>query len=193
MGINFIEIRIELIDHIASEFEESSDYVLLEDFLRTKGSFVKNFQKRIHNLKHWGYQKALFKRVLQFFITPQYILISLLIGSSIYLVSQLIGGRIQSYLFLITMLLAQVIHLYIYYKPKGMYKKIQSAQYILSIMALPSMFLYCAGILTSWLLEQPTYFMWYWFFALVFNVAGLLEVIECKRQIINQYQGLINA
>ena len=191
LGVNFIDIRSELIDHLASEFENSADKLSLEDFLKTKGKFVRNFQKQWHNTKHWCYQKALLIRVVRFLITPRYILVSLFALSGIYTATHSFSRNWYGFFFLATIVIPQIVLAVLYNRPKGMYKQIQSAQYMLSIMALPSMFLYLFGGLSEWLRENPTCFISYWFFALIFNLAGLQEVISCRNQILRHYKYLI--
>lgn len=191
LGVKFMDVRLELIDHLASEFENDSKYVLLGDFLRTKGNFVRSYQKNLHNKRHWGHQKALFKQTLQFFTDPRYLCISILLGAVIYLAFHVLDKNILPGLFIGTLAVPQIVAYYVYLRPKGMYKKIQSAQYLMSIMSLPSLFLYTNGIYMDWLKKHPTYFMVFWFFVIIFNAAGVLEVLRSKKRIVKQYRNLI--
>lgn len=53
LNIKFIDVRLELTDHLATEFEQESKYILLEDFLKTK--VRKNTKKKTttpQNLKN---------------------------------------------------------------------------------------------------------------------------------------------
>lgn len=191
LGVKFIDVRLELIDHLASEFENSSEHDVLYEFLRTKGNFVRNFQKRWHNAKHWGFQKALLKRVARFFIIPSYILVLLFALVGMYTATHYFSRNWVGFFFLATLIIPQIALPILYLKPKGMHKKIQSARYMLSIMGLPSMFFYLFSGLSDWLRDNPTFFVTYWFFAFVFNLAGLQEVISCRNQILRHYQDLI--
>ena len=191
LGVKFIDVRLELLDHLASEFENRQDEISLEDFIRTKKSFVRDFEIKLHRKRHWGYQKALINRVLMFFYIPKYLVATSLLSFLLFQVAKLETSSPKMYLFFITLIVPQVFQFYIYYKPKGMYKKIQSAQYILTIMSLPSLFLYCFSIFSDWLLASPIYFAMYWGLAFIFNVSGIIEVIRCKKRIVSTYRELI--
>ena len=193
LNVKFIDVRVELIDHLASEFENNSQFVLLEDFLRTKKAFVRTFEKNLHSKKHWGYQKRLFKRILNFFVSPNGILISLMLGFLIYTLTTHLSDRVVSYLFLSSVLIPQFVHLYIYKKPKEMHQQIQSARYMLSIMSFPSIFLYSAFPLFENMPEKSLYFMGFWFVAIISNLAGLQEVIICKREVLKQYVQMVKS
>ncbi len=191
LGVKFLDVRIELIDHLASQFENDSEYVLLEDFLRTKKGFVRAYQKNLDKKRHWSYQKSLFKRIAKFFVSPKYLLITLLIGGIVYLSEHYLGRNYRNIFCLTTLIIPQILHYYLYSKPKGMNKKIQSAKYIISIMSIPSMFLYVAW--TAIESENTILFMLYWFLGIIFNISGIVEVIACRNKIVKTYTNLITA
>ena len=45
-GVKYLDVRVELIDHLASEYEEKSQLSLIEDYLTTKHTFIKDFTKK---------------------------------------------------------------------------------------------------------------------------------------------------
>lgn len=191
LGVKFLDVRLELIDHLATEFETESQYVLLEDFLRTKGNFVRKFQKQWDRSKHWGHQKSLLKSVISYFISVKNIFVLLMIGFTLYLSFINFGETVVKILFFVSLTVPQVIYFYLGYKPKGMHKKILSAKYMGSIMSLPSMFLYLLGLISPLLKENTIWFFIYWLIAIVFNIAGIQEVLKCKNQIIKNYSDLL--
>ena len=73
------------------------------------------------------------------------------------------------------------------YKEKD-FKKLQIAQPLYSIMALPSLFLYLSNIIKTPLLEQPIFFVIYFYIALLFNVSGLMVLLKKKNDISNYYK-----
>ncbi|WP_396636191.1 hypothetical protein [Maribacter sp. R77961] len=191
IGVKFIDVRIELIDHLATEFETESEYVLLGDFLRTKRNFARKFEKQWDRSKHWGYQKSLLKRIMSYFSSVKNVFILLMIGFSIFLSIVSLEETVVKLLFFISLITPQIIYMYLGRKPKGMHKKILSAKYMGSIMALPSMFLYLLGLTIPLLKENTIWFFFYWFAAMVFNIAGIQEVLKCKNQILKNYSDLI--
>ncbi len=192
LGVKFIDVRIELIDHLATEFENESEYVLIGDFLRTKGNFVKKFQREWDKTRHWSHQNALIRRILRYFYEPKQWFIPVCVGLLIWLHFKIFPDLYIEISFFATLIIPQCLHFYIYYKPEGIHKKILSTKYILSIMALPSIFMYLMGIMAPILKENPEIFYIYWFFALVFNIAGLQEVVALKRKIVRTYSKLIS-
>lgn len=191
IGVKFIDVRLELIDHLATEFETESEYVLLGDFLRTKANFVRKFEKQWDRSKHWGYQKSLLKRIMSYFSSVKNVFIVLMIGISIFLSIVSLGETIVKLLFFMSLITPQIIYMYLGFKPKGMYKKILSAKYMGSIMVLPYMFLYMLGLTIPLLKENTLWFFFYWFAAIVFDIAGVQEVLKCKNQIIKNYSDLL--
>lgn len=192
LGIKYIDVRLEILDHLGSEFESTEKQINLGDFLRTKRPFVKKYENQWQKAKHWGHQKALIKRILGYFYKPNQLFIPICIGIFLGFNATLLQKSIIAISFCISLIVPQCIHFYIYYKPEGIHKKIQSAKYILSIMALPSIFMYLMGIMAPIIKESPKVFYAYWFFALVFNIAGLQEVIALKRKIVKTYSNLIS-
>lgn len=192
LGIEYIDIRLEILDHLASEFENIQQPISLGDFLRNKRSFVRRYENQWQKAKHWAHQRALINRILGYFYKPNQLFIPIGIGIFLWLHFTLLTAGLIAVSFCISLIVPQCIHFYIYYKPEGIHKKIQSAKYILSIMALPSIFMYLMGIMVPILKENPEMFYIYWFFALVFNIAGLQEVIALKRKIVKTYSNLIS-
>jgi hypothetical protein len=63
-----------------------------------------------------------------------------------------------------------------------------SGENVLSIMALPSLFLYTFLVVDDILLENQWLLMGYWILALLFNVSGLLTLSKIRKQLISEYK-----
>jgi len=192
IGVKFIDVRIELLDHLVFEFENKEADESLEDFLKTKKIFIRDFKKNLHNKRHWGYQKALLKRFLMFLYVPKYLIISFLFITIFSFLIPHFNTTPIKFLFLSTIIIPQILQFFIYYISKGLHKKIQSFQYIFSIMSGPSLFLFFFNPISEWLLENPFYFLMYWFLAFAFNAAGIIEVIKCKKKTLSIYRQIIS-
>ena len=70
-GVKYLDVRVELIDHLSTEFEDNSNYALLIDFLNTKEAFISEFQKKRHSKIHWSYQKQLWLEFFKGFYTAK--------------------------------------------------------------------------------------------------------------------------
>ena len=188
LNIKFIDVRLELTDHLATEFEQETKYILLEDFLKTKVRFIKDFETKRQKSIHWSYQRLLLKQVIKFYYKPKFIIFNVLIFLIVYSFvnfSQLKNGFIS--LLLTIFIINMVGFAKRSYKEKD-FKKLQIAQPLYSIMALPSLFLYLSNIIKTPLLEQPIFFVIYFYIALLFNVSGLMVLLKKKNDISNYYK-----
>lgn len=189
LNIKFIDVRLELTDHLATEFEQNSEYVLLEDFLKTKVNFIKDFETKRQKTIHWSYQKKLWNRLAMFFYKPIYIPITFSLFSFVYWLQSLQPNK-TSVLVLITSL--ATIHftaIILSLKDYKALKKLQFAQPLYAIMALPSLFLYTMGAAKP-LLENQYFFIAFWFLAILFNIAGIITLYHKRNQIVD-YSKLI--
>lgn len=193
-GVKFMDVRLELMDHLASEFEEDSEYVLLEDFLSNKQSLIKGFEKKRQKSMHWSYQNRLWKRLFMFISKPKYIFLMLSVFGVLYYSFNFLSNKANIFVVLLFLVVPQILQFVAYYKPSKMYKRVQSFQFILSIMAIPSIFLYMLNVAKGWLLpENATLFFLYCFIAAIFNLAGIVEVYQIKKELLKQYKHLIRA
>jgi len=182
-GVKFMDVRLELIDHLASEFEEDSKYVLLNDFLVDKHTLIKTFEKQRQKSMHLAYQRRFWQRLLMFLYKPEYMILMLMVFGLLYYTFNFIPSKINMFVVILFLAIPQVLQLVAYYRPSKMYKRVQSFQYILSAMALPSLFLYMLSAVKSWLIpENELLFFWYCFIAAIFNLAGIIEVYRIKKE-----------
>jgi hypothetical protein len=189
--VKYIDVRLELIDHLASEFEEKSDCVLLEDFLMTKRYFIKSFVIERQKIIHWSYQKQLWKRFSLFFYKPKYLLVTLIISALIYFSFTTLSEKTVKHLFMFSLFIPNVMVIFFQIKGNKLFKKVQSASTVFAIMSLPALFLYSASIILDFLIVNSYFFFSYWLVALLFSVAGLIEIYIKKTEIIKKYSSLI--
>ncbi|WGD35747.1 hypothetical protein [Olleya sp. YS] len=184
LKVKFVDVRLELIDHLASDFEQSSNYALLEDYLDVKVTFIKNFEKQRQKTIHWSYQAQLRKRLAMFFYKPKYVLFTISLGLiMVFLINLEVYLEASIFLFLLMTcfhISAYITHL----KHRKTLKKLQAAQPLYSIMALPSLFLYCFSLVKDYIFENPYMFFLYFFLGTLSNVAGYFEVYDNKSKII---------
>lgn len=190
--VKFIDVRLELIDHLASDFENQLYQGSLERFLDTQKDFVEEFIKKRQKTIHWSYQRQLWRRFLMFFNKTDYLAYTLLIGVVLYFLIYGLSQKSNLILFGLTLLTPLFIAVFYQFKHSKPFKKIQSAQSVFSIMALPSLFLYVFNPLADFLLANNYAFMVYWFLAFLFNVSGLIEVYKRKNEIIDKYINCVN-
>ncbi len=188
LNIKFIDVRLELTDHLATEFEQNSEYVLLEDFLKTKVNFIKDFETKRQKSIHWSYQRLLLKQLSKFFYVPKLLFFNVLIFLIVYgfvNISQLKNGYVTILLSIFTI---NIIGFAKRAYNEKEFKKLQIAQPLYSIMALPSLFLYFANLIKEPLLEQPIIFIVYFFIGLLINISGLMVLLRKKKDIQEYYK-----
>jgi len=188
LNIKFIDVRLELTDHLATEFEQNSEYVLLDDFLKTKVNFIKDFETKRQKSIHWSYQRLLLKQLSKFFYVPKLLFFNVLIFLIVYgfvNISQLKNGYVTILLSIFTI---NIIGFAKRAYNEKEFKKLQIAQPLYFIMALPSMFLYFANLIKQSLLEQPIIFIVYFFIGLLMNISGLMVLLRKKKDIQEYYK-----
>lgn len=189
--IKFIDVRLELIDHLATEFEQESKLSLLEDFLCTKKQFIKTFKKKRQKTVHWSYQRQLWTRFFMFFYKPNYLVYTILTGVIIYASITFLNPK-ASFIFCgLSLTIPLFISVFSNFKYEKPFKKIQSAQSVFGIMSLPSLFLFSLNVLKDSFIENAYLFAAYWFIGFLLNVSGVLEVKRRKAEIIDKYKSFI--
>jgi cation transport ATPase len=189
--VKFVDVRLELVDHLATEFQEESNYSLLEDYLNSKLFFIRDFVRKRQKSFHWSYQKQLWKRLSYFFYKPTYFLTAVLLLVIVSFLTLNYGEKGGGWIFIILIVLSQLGAIYVYIKSNKSLKKVQSAQPLLSVMSLPSLFLYSFAYIKEYLLENQAVFVSYVFVAILFNISGFIELLNIKREVIQKYQLLI--
>lgn len=190
LKVKYVDVRLELIDHLASDFEASNKDQQLEDYLKSKIEFIKDFEKKRQKTIHWSYQKQMWRRLAMFFYKPKYLPFTIVFAFSVYWLQKIQPNK-TSILVLITSLAIlhfwTLISSYSHYKT---FKKLQMAQPLYSIMALPSLFLYSMGAAKPWL-ENQYFFIAFWFLAILFNLAGGIELRNKKNKILEYSKTII--
>lgn len=189
--VKYIDARVELIDHLASEFEERSHYSLLEGFLLSKRKFIKDYCDKRQKTIHWSFQKQVLLGFLKFFYKPKDILLTITLIISIY-ISMLIFDNETSYSLCIGFLIVPNILAIFYNILHKAYNKTQAANSLFSIMAVPSLFLYLMPLIKSFLLENYYALFAYWLISLIFTMTGLIEFYKRRKEIVNTYNALLN-
>ena len=189
--VKFIDVRIELIDHLASEYETEKQTEKLHAFLMRKRDFIKTFVKERQKKIHWTYQKKLLKEVAMFFYKPKHIVFTLLIGFLLYNIKQLNIEKVTMWTFLISIITPLAVALYKQIRMSSKLKKIQSFQTVASIMSLPSLFLYMFTPFESFMSSVSNLFYFYWFIAIIFGCSGLIIFNRLLKKTISSYNKIM--
>lgn len=189
--VKYIDVRLELIDHIATEFEEIQGHENLQVFLNSKRFFIKKFIDKRQKTIHWSYQGMLWKKFFEFFLKKNLFAVLILNSITIYLVSIYFDINHIKLMYLISISFPQIISIVIHYRHNNLFKKVQSAQPLLAIMALPSLFMHVPIIIGYNFFSNYYVLMFIWNFGFLLSLAGLIIFHHQKSKIINQYKRII--
>jgi hypothetical protein len=215
-GITYLDLRMELLDHfvLAIEDEMSHQKVIFEEALqkvnlsfgnKIESKYVldkkqwewnlekgkrsnEGFDKLIKEKKkqiHWSQQRQLLKMTVSFVTETPKIIIAVGVILCIYFAAITFESKTIELMLIFTIIIPQMAEFFFQFKK---YKKMISGENVLSIMALPSLFLYTFLVVDDILLENQWLLMGYWILALLFNVSGLLTLSKIRKQLISEYK-----
>lgn len=190
--IKHLDIRVELMDHLATEFEEHSNYVLIEDFLLSKVTFILEFDKKQKKTIHWSYQKLLWVQFAKFFYQPKFIAILFTLGIMGYTAFQLFSLKTVSFIWLAILVILIMYPIYYQIKYSKAIKKVQSMQSLFTITSLPSFFLYLFGGLKGFLTDYPIALILYFSISILLGMSAVIVIENNRISILKKYQELIS-
>ncbi|MEQ3663673.1 MULTISPECIES: hypothetical protein [unclassified Olleya] len=190
LKIKYVDVRLELIDHLASDFEASNKEEQLVDYLKSKIDFIKDFEKKRQKTIHWSYQREMWRRLAMFFYKPNYLPFTIVFGFAVYWMQQFQPNKAFTLILIVSLSIIHFWALITGFSHYKTFKKLQMAQPLYSIMALPSLFLYTMGVAKPWL-ENQYFFIAFWFLAILFNIAGGIELRNKKNKILEYSKNII--
>jgi hypothetical protein len=191
-GVKHLDVRVELIDHLASEYEEKSQLSLIEDYLTTKHTFIKDFTKKQQKSIHWNYQNQLWIQFFKFFYKPTFLLffffLMLLSDTGLQYLSVKTYGLICYFI-----LLALIIYPLIYQiKYSKAVKKVQSLQSLFTVTSLPTLFLYLTNLIMDYLTDNPIFLVIYSLFSILLAFSAVIIIEKDKKSLLERYYQLID-
>jgi len=190
LKVKYVDVRLELIDHLASDFEASNKDQQLEGYLKSKIDFIQDFEKKRQKTIHWSYQREMWRRLAMFFYKPNYMPFTIMLGFLVYWMQKLQPNKTSIIVLVVSLSTIHFWALIAGYSHHKTFKKLQMAQPLYSIMALPSLFLYTMGAAKPWL-ENQYFFIAFWFLAILFNLAGGIELRNKKNKILEYSKTII--
>ena len=189
--IKYLDMRSELIDHLASEFEEKSNYSLIEDYLITKVNFIKDFAKKRQKAIHWSYQKQLWVQFAKFFYKPKLILCLLILIASGYTLLQFLTFKVFGNICFFTLVILTLYPLYYQIKYSKAVKKVQSLQSLFTIASLPTLFLYAYSMLRDRLLDNHYVLIIYFSYSILLGVSAVIIIERDRKKVLEKYNQLV--
>lgn len=190
-GIKYLDVRVELIDHLSTDFEEYSKVVLLEDYLKSKLQFINTFEKDRQSKLHWHYQKQLWLQFFKHFYTFKglalaTILVILLIAGLNHITIKSITSVV-----LISSAAINFASFFIHFKNRKNIENMQSSLFVFAILSLPALPLYCYNQINTYIESNSLIFMVFWLIVILLNISAFQLVYQLKHDIIRNYKKLI--
>lgn len=190
------ETRIELIDHLISDFEATTEDGNLSQYLSNEIEFIKKFISNRVKLLRVNYNKDVLQEYLSFFTGVKKIPITLFTLFIIYFLSENLNDKYVWLSFFISVfgvygysLISQIS------MPKEL-KKLREVQLLgkgisMGIPYLMSMVIFFPEIKTL-ILRSSVFFIFYWFFAFSLSIAVIKVMHKKENIIIEKYKHLLN-
>jgi hypothetical protein len=190
------DIRIELTDHLISDFEVTTENGNLSQYLSNELEFIRNFVGARINLIQKNYNREVRLKYLSFF-------------TKIKLLPFTILGFILIYV-LVSKLNNNLLWLSFFFSVFGIYgysllittfksKKIRKLEEIKLLgtgfgMGIPYLMVIFPLLIENkkFLYDNTLFFTSYWFFALSLSIASILVLKEKKKIILEKYKHLLN-
>ena len=190
-GVKYLDVRSELIDHLATEFEETTNYGLLEDYLHGKIKFIKEFAKKQQKTIHWTYQKQLWVQFAKFFFDLKYISILAVLITLGYVLLQYV--TLKTFKFVCFFFLTALVLYPLFYQIKysKAVKKVQSMQSLFTVTSLPSVFLYMFNVVNDILIENFVLGLIYFSFSIILGMSAVIIIEKDRKRVLKKYYQLI--
>ncbi len=190
-GIKYMDVRYELMDHLVSEYESIENYPDLESFLRKRIAWCRKVSEEKSKSIHWGYQKALQKRIVNFLKEPVFYGCFFLWGIMLFTIDIFFedaGIKFFGVGVIGICLVTQIIAFF-----RGNYfglkleKKVLSYKYLFNIYSLPMLFLQFPNFFNLLEFEKK----WFWVIcnsiAFILIIAANIEVALKRKKVLTEY------
>lgn len=191
------ETRIELVDHLISDFEATTTNGNLSQYLSNEMEFIKNFISAKVKLLNANYNRDVWQEYLSFYSDIKKLPITLFIFFVIYFLTETLNNKFVWLSFFLSVfgiygysLIAQTKNI-----PKVI-RKLPEVQLLGKGITMGIPYLMCMVIFIDEirvvLLESSVLFSFYWFFALLLSIAAIIVLHKRKKNITKKYQYLLD-
>ena len=191
------ETRIELVDHLISDFEATTTNGNLSQYLSNEMEFIKNFISAKVKLLNANYNRDVWQEYLSFYSDIKKLPTTLFVFFVIYFLTENLNNKFVWLSFFLSVfgiygysLIAQTKNI-----PKVI-RKLPEVQLLGKGITMGIPYLMCMVIfideLRVVLLESSILFSFYWFFAFSLSIAAIIVLHKRKKIITKKYQYLLN-
>ncbi|NNJ88189.1 MAG: hypothetical protein HKP53_02195 [Eudoraea sp.] len=191
-GIKYLDVRVELLDHLVTEYEAIDQYPDLQGFLEERLPWCKQVMKKKEKATHWSYQRILWTRFFQLLKKPMIVAFWALFLALVIAMKPVIEWKYK-FLFFVPLLASVCAHLYFVLKNsirKEIFKNVVSAKYLGNIFSLPLLSLYLLSPLlqlNKMLVFTVPFLFLYVMFGTTIYIAAILVFLEKRKVVLNNY------
>ncbi|GAB7255678.1 hypothetical protein [Polaribacter sp. OB-PA-B3] len=188
------ETKIELIDHLVSDFEATTENGNLSQYLSNELEFIARFVFKGVSLMKKTYRKETWEQFFKFFTEPKLLLISISTLLFFYFLNETVTDKI---VYLVTIILSTLIFGYSVFK--GMIKNkelknLDEVKFLGNEIWLPFTLVQLLGITNlcysimkySWLYTLVALFI------IIYGLSALMVILKHKKIILEKYKHLLN-
>ncbi|MFH6603036.1 hypothetical protein ACEZ3G_06075 [Maribacter algicola] len=201
-GIEYVDVRYELVDHLVTEYEQSTQQVSIEVFVKDRLKWCRSAAKDKERAMHWGIQKGLLKRFLALFKEWKILLPLLTYLLCIFFSKDLFSVRTVRFLLVAPVFLTIIAFMYQSYVKrfnKKSREQLLAAMKLGNLFALPHVFLSIFYFPSIWSVDNMRLIDNFYFmapcilFMTLINIAAILEYREHYQRIVKEYEIIRNA
>lgn len=194
-GIQYIDVRFELVDHLVTEFEQQENGENLKEFIQARLEWCKRAAKKREKTMHWGIQKSLFKRFLAVCYTPKYVILLAAFTTIFLTFSEQLSNKTLRFLLLVPVITSLLVFIFFVVKNRFSRKEqeeVLAINKLFTLSAFPQIFLSLLAFpetlkLNLWLLAPALFIM------TLMNIAATIEYHHLYKKIYKTHMFLKNS
>ena len=189
IGIKYIDIRYELIDHFVTEYQQIENYPDLKGFLIERKSWCRKVAKEKEKAAHFGNMKALFRKFFWFFTSFKSLVIIILSALVLFAFEALVTDTLFKHSVFSVLFVLTFYELYLtIYSGFGndLKKKSVSVMFLLNIFMAPQMPVYFFGQIPNSWMANPYFSLPFSLSLILLHCAALLVFYEKRRTLLKE-------
>ncbi|APG65959.1 hypothetical protein LPB136_11555 [Tenacibaculum todarodis] len=188
------EVRIELIDHLISDFEATTQNGNLSQYLSNELGFIRRFaNRRVSEFKK-TYGKQTWNHFFDFFTDLKLLPISIAVFSMFYFLAEKLNNKWLWGTFLILQSVILLLSAFFGMINKKKLSKVDEVKYLGAEIWLPFLMIHLAdGFEFKYFLMSNSYlFTIYASFAIIYGLAAFIVLRKQRKIILEKYKHLLN-
>ena len=188
------DVRLELIDHLISDFEATTKNGNLSQYISNELYFVNNFiSNRVKEYQN-TYRKSTWQQFFCFFTDIKLLPITLSLFVCFYILSEMLSDKSLWLSLMITMTVIFLVSIIFGSINNKKLKKFDEIKLLGAEIWLPYVMVYLPegiSVFKNFLTTHSLVFSSYWLFATIYGLAAYMVLKEQKKRILKKYKYLL--